>query len=150
MPSQIFNYFSTEQDLVDSFLLQIDRTDIRLPMRIKARVKEFNFQRGITDVVGETSSGAVVAFEAKLANWRHALTQAHRNLCFADYSFVVLPICRRNVVERHRDVFMQRGVGACIVGGSSVEVVVRARMQVPIQPGLRSLALAAARSSDVQ
>jgi hypothetical protein len=42
-------------------------------------------------VVALTSAGRVLAFEAKLKDWREALHQAYRNSCFANGTYVVLP-----------------------------------------------------------
>lgn len=105
-----------------------------------ARVaREFDYQRGRTDVVLLTSSGQVVAFEAKLSRWRDALHQAYRNLCFADRSFIVLP---RDIAERAVQFtaeFSKRGVGVCYVcSEGGIVVLLEATEEDPPQPWLRA------------
>ncbi len=76
--------------------------------------REFN-RDGRTDVVCMASNGEVLAFEAKLSQWRVALHQAYRNTSYAHRSYVVLPL---HVAERARsfsDEFARRRVGLCAV-----------------------------------
>jgi hypothetical protein len=46
---------------------------------------EFDYSRGRTDVVALRDGEHVIAFEAKLKDWRTALHQAYRNTCFAHH-----------------------------------------------------------------
>jgi hypothetical protein len=106
--------------------------------------REFNYCRGRTDVVALTSCGQVIAFEAKLTRWRVALHQAHRNLCFAHASFVVLPKGIAVIASRYSAEFQRRNVGLCYVDGDAVVVVLNPSSEDPLQPWLANLAAVAA------
>lgn len=104
--------------------------------------EEFYYLRGRTDVVALTAEGAVLAFEAKLLDWKHALHQAYRNTCFAHESYVVLPchVARRAI--RSDAEFTRRGVGLCIVEARALKIVHPARRVQPIQKWLSKRAAA--------
>src|SRR5438132_10558829 len=77
--------------------------------------EEFYYLSGRTDVVAITEEGDVIAFEAKLQDWKEALHQAYRNTCFAHESYVVVPchVARRAI--RSDAEFTRRGVGLCTI-----------------------------------
>lgn len=74
----------------------------------------------------EWSPGSLIAVEAKLADWRGALSQATDHLAWADYSYVAMPsdgpLTNEHVIRALRN----EGVGGLLVDSSS-EVVVRPR-----------------------
>lgn len=132
--------YESEETLVQTLLLGLfSEASPWGPVRVR---REFDYQRGRTDVVALTSSGSVVAFEAKLTRWRVALHQAYRNLCFADVSFVVLPKkAAIRAASFSRD-FDRRGVGICYVSDDEgVIIVYDADVSEPLQPWLRAAAI---------
>src|SRR5438105_2952246 len=72
---------------------------------------EFFYSRGRTDVVAVDEDESLIAFEAKLSDWKTALHQAYRNTCFAHSSYVVLPKKTALVAFRFVGEFEKRGVG---------------------------------------
>ena len=108
--------------------------------------REFFYHRGRTDVVALTSTGRILAFEAKLKDWREALHQAYRNSCFAHGSYVVLPGPAATLAHRYSAEFESRHVGLCLVSRNRLEVLHEAKPLSPLQPWLSSLAAAQARS----
>lgn len=136
--------FHTEETLVEVFVEYLDSGTS--PWGPTDVAREFDYQRGRTDVVAVTAHGKVVAFEAKLERWREALHQAYRNRCFADSSFVVLP---KEIAERalkYSAEFSRRGVGVCYVCATSGVVILHdAGEAEPLQPWLREVAAQRAR-----
>lgn len=59
----------------------------------------------------ELSTARLLAFEAKLADWRQALKQAYRYRYYADAAIVILPAQGSRMAIAHRDLFRQMGVG---------------------------------------
>ncbi|MBN1610023.1 MAG: hypothetical protein JW940_25580 [Polyangiaceae bacterium] len=57
----------------------------------------------------------IVAVEAKLSNWKKALSQARTNRSFADRSYVALPFSRRSLLPRLEGAFRDSGVGLFFV-----------------------------------
>lgn len=104
--------------------------------------EEFNYLRGRTDIVALTAAGAVLAFEAKLTDWREALHQAYRNTCFAHESYVVLPshIAKKAMFSDAE--FTRRGVGVCTIEEGALKIVHAARNSQPMQKWLSDRAAA--------
>jgi hypothetical protein len=98
--------------------------------------REFDFQRGRTDIVGVARGDKVVSFEAKLTRWKDALDQAYRNTSFSHLSFVLLPMPVALRAKEHADQFDMRKVGICSVSKASVVVVHPAAKVIPILPWL--------------
>lgn len=105
---------------------------------------EFGYIRGRTDVVVVEPDSRVMAFEAKLADWRGALQQAYRNTCFAHASFVIFPKPTALHASKFSHEFQQRGVGICYLEEGKVVVLRDADSREPIQPWLASQAAQAA------
>ena len=59
----------------------------------------------------ELSTARLLAFEAKLADWRQALKQAYRYRYYADAAIVILPAQGSRMAIEHRDLFRLMGVG---------------------------------------
>jgi hypothetical protein len=66
----------------------------------------------------------IIAIEAKLRDWRHAIEQACANTWFASHSFVLLPRQRFN--DRVQDAAIDAGVGVLCFDGTSVTIPVKA------------------------
>src|SRR5260221_66621 len=81
--------FANEGCLVSSFLECLRTAS---PWGSVQAATEFYYQRGRTDVVARAADGRIIAIEAKLSDWRTAMHQAFRNLCFAHQSYVLLPV----------------------------------------------------------
>jgi hypothetical protein len=131
--------FANEKMLVDRLLsLLQSKGTFCGPVRI---TPEFFYSRGRTDVVAVAEDKSLIAFEAKLADWRTALHQAYRNTCFAHSSYVVLP--KRTALAAFRFVgeFEKRGVGLCYVDDSALVVLRVSSHNEPIEPWLAYYAL---------
>lgn len=98
-------------------------------------LQEFGYVRGRTDVV-VTTENAIIAFEAKLTNWRRALDQAYRNTCFAEQSFVLLPADRARFVMRYVGEFEERGIGLCCIDNGELEILYAPIARQPLEPWL--------------
>jgi len=135
--------FKTEAALVRAFIARLQAGST--PWKIQSTTKEFDYQRGRTDVVAVSHTGQVVSFEAKLDRWKDAMHQAYRNTCFAHLSYVVLPEAVALRAKDAAEEFDRRAVGICTVRGGKVVVVHQPRTVEPIQPWLSQRATAAAK-----
>lgn len=111
--------YTTEQDFVDCFLERLPLDD---PWGSSDFNVEFNYSRGKTDIVTVTEDDKVVAIEAKLCKWRNALQQAYRNRCFADKSYVLLPIDAASRALHNEREFRSRGVGICSLSEGHINI----------------------------
>jgi hypothetical protein len=98
-------------------------------------LQEFGYLRGRTDVV-VTTKDAVIAFEAKLTNWRRALDQAYRNTCFAGLSYVLLPPERAKFVMKYVGEFEERGIGLCCINNGQLDILYASQPREPVEPWL--------------
>jgi hypothetical protein len=103
--------------------------------------REFDYQRGRTDVLVLSNQDHVIAFEAKLTKWREALHQAYRNTCFAHKSYVLLPLEVALKAQRFSEEFDRRRVGLCYLDRGQVAVLREAADQIPLQPWLSEVAM---------
>lgn len=135
--------YRSERSLVDKFVRHLrSRESIWGDVHIR---REFDYQRGRTDILAVNGRGQVFAFEAKLARWRDALHQAYRNTCFAHESYVLLPPEAASVAQLFPDEFEKRNVGLCYLDRGRAVVIRKAARQQPIQPWLRELAVQCSR-----
>lgn len=88
--------------------------------------KEWDYVSGFTDVLACTANGEIVAFEAKLRDWRTAIHQAYRNTTFARRAFVVMPAEVAARVSRSRNDFERHGVGLIGFDGKRLEFLIDA------------------------
>lgn len=135
--------YRNEQALVDGFLTHLGSSEE--PWRVAGFTREFEYGAGRTDVVAADEKGRVLAFEAKLQCWRNALTQAHRNRCFAHRSYVVLPESTAFRALRFEAEFRRRGVGICLVSDAGLIELLRSAADAPCLDWLCSRARAAIR-----
>lgn len=129
--------FTTEQELIDNFLEYLIN---RNPWDTSSYGTEFNYMRGKTDVVAISPLNEVIAIEAKLKKWRGALQQAYRNRCFANKSYVLLPLETAQIAYRHEHEFDRRGVGICCIQDNHITIIKEAIICEPIQPWLKQRA----------
>lgn len=122
--------FAEEAGLVTSFFSFL--LDGRTPWTSQSAVREFDYRSGRTDVLVLSPGNELIAFEAKLSNWRKALHQAWRNLSFSNRVYVVLPRDRAMAALTHRNEFEELGVGLCLVDRSGVELVIESYHQKPV------------------
>jgi hypothetical protein len=99
--------------------------------------QEFDYRRGRVDVVALTEEGGqLMAFEAKLVEWRRALHQAQRNRCLAHRSYVLLPREAATVAQRYGAEFARRNVGLCSLHEGVVSLIFSPVSQAPLEPWL--------------
>lgn len=135
-----------ERDLVAAFIASISiSNDV---FGIQDFGLEFNYQRGRTDVVAVSGDGRVIAFEAKLRDWREALHQAYRNTCFAVESYILMPLAAAERAAAHALEFENRGVGICTLSNGALKVLRPAPRHLDaLEPQLRKRATDFASSS---
>jgi hypothetical protein len=136
--------YKTERHLIQQFVRRL--RDVRCPWGTVKVSREFDYDRGRADLVAVAEEGShLIAFEAKLEKWRHALQQAYRNTCFAHSSYVILPRCTALRAQRYAGEFARRNVGLCYIDGDTINIVLLPKKNVPIEPWLLDAALAAAK-----
>jgi len=130
--------YSTEQELVECFLEQLVADG---PWEAVNFNVEFNYMRGKTDIIAVSVSNELIAIEAKLSKWRSALHQAYRNRCFADKSYVLLPLKTAELANSYEHEFDRRGVGICCIQDGQITILKEAVADTPAQPWLKEVAL---------
>lgn len=134
----MISMYNSEQELVDRFLEKMSDNN---PWNVSMFSTEFNYSRGKTDIVAISFTNEVIAIEAKLSKWRYALQQAYRNRCFADKSYVLLPMDIAISAIQHEKEFNKRGVGLCSIKDNHIIILREAVTEAPIQPWLQQAAL---------
>lgn len=130
--------FTTEADFVDRFVgkLMKGRTSFgRLQI-----TTEWDHRAGLVDVLARHRRKTLVAFEAKLDNWKRAFHQAYRSTAYANKSYVIVPANVAARALRERDEFELRGVGLCSFDGKSIQVLIEASEQDALLAWLRAQA----------
>lgn len=132
------NEFTTEACLVEQFIgtLQAGRTNFGLVQV----TTEWDHRSGFVDVLARDGTQSLVAFEAKLADWRRAFHQAYRNTAYANRAYVLLPEKTAHRAMRDREEFEFRGVGLCAFDGEQVQVLIEAAEQDALLVWLRARA----------
>lgn len=131
--------FATEADLVQRFMQYLSAGGS--PWGRLDTITEWDYRTGIVDVLGRTSSGELVAFEAKLRDWKRASHQAYRNTSYAGRAYVVMPMIQATRAAVFRDAFINYGVGLCGISDQGVQVLIEAVQNEPLLPWLRKRAL---------
>ena len=81
-----------------------------------------------------------IAFEAKLSNWKRAITQAYRYKWFADYSYVVLDEAHANQAINNLSQFEKYNVGLLTISvEGNVKTYYRPKRQLPIDPVMQMM-----------
>lgn len=130
--------FATEAEFVDRFVgkLALGRTVFG-----KVQItKEWDHHAGFVDVLVRHRRKNLMAFEAKLDNWKRAFHQAYRSTAYANKSYVIVPAHVASRALRDRDEFELRGVGLCSFDGKSVQVLIEASEQDALLTWLRARA----------
>jgi hypothetical protein len=117
--------FRNEAQLVQKILTHFDGG--ATPWGPLESVTEWDYRTGITDILVRTTSREIIAFEAKLLNWRRALYQAYRNTSFAFKAYVALPEAVAVRAQRYAEHFTRLGVGLCSCGVSGVSILIDAQ-----------------------
>lgn len=126
--------FASEAALVDCFVEALRQGETC--WRSVEVLTEWDHQAGVVDVLARTGKNTLVAFEAKLSDWKRAFHQAYRNSSYANRVYVVMP---RETVHRaltYRADFERRGIGLCSVA-EKVYVHIKAEEQVPLRSWIR-------------
>jgi hypothetical protein len=133
--------FKSEAELVGEFVSVLRRR--ATPWGRLQLLTEWDYRSGITDVLARTPQNELIAFEAKLTNWRRAVFQAYRNTSFAARAYVVLPerVARR--VSLDDGIFARYGVGLCTCSNRQLSVLIEARTSEPLMDWMTKRAQAA-------
>jgi hypothetical protein len=127
--------FKSEADMVERFVKVLRRS--RSTFGMLEVVQEWDHRAGLVDVLARNRSRSLIAFEAKLYDWKRAFHQAYKNTAYADCAYVLLP---KSVVHRailNREEFEDRGIGLCSFDGRKVEVQIRSRTHEPLLGWIR-------------
>ena len=119
--------FATEADFVASFVNRLAKG--RTAFGRVQITTEWDHRSGVVDVLARHRRKTLVAFEAKLDNWKRAFHQAYRSTAYANKSYVIVPEHVASRAMRDRDEFTFRGVGLCSFNGSAVQVLIEATAQ---------------------
>ncbi len=130
--------FETEAELVDRFVRRL--CSGRSCYGSLQLTTEWDHRAGIVDVLARTSDGDIVAFEAKLKNWRRAFLQAYKNTAYASRSFVLLPPAAATRALAEREEFEFRGIGLCSFDGKKIQILISAGKHEPLLSWLQARA----------
>lgn len=133
-----YSEFSTEANLVDSFVktLQSGRSQYN-SIQIAT---EWNHKSGMVDVLVRDTSRSLIAFEAKLSDWKRAFLQAYRNTAYANRTYVLLPMKTVHRALLAREEFEFRGIGLCAFDGKKIHTYIEAVEQDAILAWVRARA----------
>ena len=134
-----FPSYHSEAVLVTDLCLTLQSQNT--PWKCVSIAREFFYVRGRTDVIALDANGNIIAFEAKLHDWRTALQQAFKNTSFANISYVVLPQDVALRAFQYSYDFHRYSVGLCAILNSGINILIEAPFQEPLQPWLSSLAV---------
>jgi len=132
-------HFASEKNLVERFVDLLETNEN--PWGSLRIACEFNYLRGRTDVLALDAGDILIAFEAKLRDWKTALHQAYRNTCFAHRSYVLLPKDAAFTAMQSLGEFEKRGVGLCYIDGADLVVLQDSPSTPPLEPWLASEAI---------
>ena len=130
--------FASEAALVDAFVSKLKRG--RTPFGKLDLVTEWDYRSGSVDVLARDRKCTLVAFEAKLTNWRRAFQQAFRNTAYANRVYVLLPSKVSHRAMKDAAEFAFRGIGLCSFDGRTVDVLLEAQDHDPLLRWIRERA----------
>lgn len=119
--------FKTEADLVNEFVDLLGTG--RSYWRTVQIATEWKHRVGFADILVRTSGGLLIAFEAKLSDWRRAFHQAYRNSSYANRVYVLLPHSAIPRALLAQEEFEYRGIGLCSLHKGKIQVHVKALEQ---------------------
>jgi hypothetical protein len=128
--------FKSEAQLVRRMLAHFNGGET--PWGSLESITEWDYRTGMTDILVRTTDRVIIAFEAKLLNWRRALQQAYRNTSFAYQAYVVLPEDIAARAHSYNELFARLGVGLCSCGVGGVSILIAAQpREEPLMEWLR-------------
>lgn len=130
--------FASEADFVDGFVSKLAKG--RTAFGRVQITTEWDHRAGFVDVLARNRRKGLVAFEAKLDNWKRAFHQAYRSTAYANKSYVIVPEHVASRAMRDREEFELRGVGLCSFDGLAVQVLIEATEQDALLRWLREQA----------
>jgi hypothetical protein len=130
--------FATEASLVERFVVAL-RTGRTQYGAVQVST-EWDHKSGFVDVLARDCSDALIAFEAKLSDWRRAFLQAYRSTAYANRAYVLLPMQTAHRALKAREEFEFRGIGLCAFDGMHVHMLIEAAEQDPLLVWLRNRA----------
>lgn len=136
--SASYTKFVTEADFVARFVEKLAKG--RTTFGRVQITTEWDHRSGFVDVLVRHRRKTLVAFEAKLDNWKRAFHQAYRNTAYANRSYIIVPEHVANRAMRDSEEFKFRGVGLCSFNGSAVQVLIEATEQDALLRWLREQA----------
>ena len=126
--------FVSEANMVDQFVEFLGKG--QSPWGSLQATTEWDYRTGIVDVLVRTKNGQLIAFEAKLSDWRRATHQAYRNTTYARRAYVLLPVDVATRVCAHEDFFSRYGVGLCSFDLDGISILIEAHEKEPLLPWL--------------
>jgi len=130
--------FKTEANLVKRFVKSLRAGETSFgTLEITT---EWDHRSGFVDVLARDEEKRLIAFEAKLRNWKRAFHQAYRNTAYADQAYILLPAREALKAAQYREDFEVRGIGLCSIQAGRVEVLIQAAPQEALLVWLRSRA----------
>ncbi len=130
--------FDSEAQLVETLLGIVGRRTT--PWGRLQTVTEWDYRTGITDVLARTPCNELIAFEAKLSDWRRGCHQAYKNTTFAVRAYVVLPEPVAVRAEAYSETFARYGIGLCACSTRNISVLIEARAKEPLMAWLTNRA----------
>lgn len=130
--------FATEADFVERFIYKLAQG--RTAFGRVQITTEWDHRAGVVDVLARHRRKTLMAFEAKLDNWKRAVDQAYRSTAYANRSYVIVPEHVASRAMRDREQFEFRGIGLCSFNGSTVQVLIDATEQDALLRWLRERA----------
>lgn len=139
---EIDSFYRYESHLIYDFenLLDQERYKIGAGFLLNY-ANEYNFRNGRTDIISKNEANELIAFEAKLSNWKKALNQAYRNTSFAHYSFVLLPFKTALKALAWEYEFIERNVGIYTIKQNELISLIVPDRNTPLQPWLTEEAI---------
>lgn len=130
--------FDTEARLVDLFVRSLQ--DGQTAFGTLQITTEWDHRSGFVDVLVRDARNNLIAFEAKLKDWKRAFFQAYRNTAYANKTYILLPHKEAEKVMRFREEFELRGIGLCSMNGECFQVLIEAAEQEALLAWLRNRA----------
>jgi hypothetical protein len=130
--------FKTEANLVKRFVRSLKAGETAFG--VLQITTEWDHRSGYVDVLARDSDNNLIAFEAKLKDWKRAFHQAYRNTAYANQAYILLPAKEAQKALQYREEFDLRGIGLCSIQAGRVEVLVEAAEQEALLTWLRSRA----------
>ena len=134
--------YRLESHLVESFKYLLETKKILVDNSlIQDYANEYDYKNGRVDIVSKSKYNELIAFEAKLYDWKKAMNQAYRNTSFAHYSFVLLPFDTALKALAWETEFKKRNVGIYSLKKEEPIILLHPDKKTPIQPWLTKRAI---------